>query len=253
MSSCNGVGGLLPRQVFREIFDVPSDLSTEGGAWFPGLQPQRFRTVGVDALRKIGQYAQPRALWRCCPLVSRGHALAAEGEAGEAVLLETVGMPKEFTGSSWVVFLAVTLGPLKEAKPGALAEDLLEQYALLGAGMELLNKIHHEAWSRIRAVLQARGVDVGSSVAPGEGSSWPLEGQRALGALLNLPSIGVALNECQVLDPVLSCTSAAAVFPLGDPRTAGGGEPGAPCRRCARSETCGWRHPLFPEERGSVP
>ncbi|OPZ55371.1 MAG: hypothetical protein BWY88_01414 [Synergistetes bacterium ADurb.Bin520] len=123
---------------------------------------------------------------------------------------------------------------------GAPEGDLLRRYALAVVGGRWLEAAGRRAWERIGADLRAQGETLTLPLSPGEGPSWPLEGQRAPGDLLDLGSVGMGLNGHQVLFPLMSLTAAAVVIP-GEGTKEGSEGRWDKCLRCALKGRCEWR------------
>lgn len=236
------------QELRRETFATVWSGEALGSVVIPGPQREPFAPAIEEAVQRVRAHVRPQALWRRGALSWRAGRLTVERAPGEEISLETRGMPEAFRGRDAAIFLALTLGPLEDVgRDGAHEEDLLGQYVLSRVATWLLEHIRHEAWERVRTALKVRGEGLGSSVAPGEEDTWPLEGQRALASLLDLESMGVALNERNVLDPLLSCTAAAAVVPLNEEICCYDGEAGSGCWRCALGAHCVWRAGRSPE------
>jgi len=159
---------------------------------------------------------------------------------GEPIPLHIVGEPEGWEGGESAIFLALTLGALEGVDGGAPEGDLLRRYALAVVGGRWLEAAGRRAWERIGADLRAQGETLTLPLSPGEGPSWPLEGQRALGDLLDLGSVGMGLNGHQVLFPLMSLTAAAVVIP-GEGTKEGSEGRWDKCLRCALKGRCEWR------------
>ena len=220
----------------KELIPLMADEGIPEDGWGPDLQREPFVSAMEWARQWIGRSARPRALWRRCPLGRDGERWVAMRSPGEPIPLHIVGEPEGWEGGESAIFLALTLGALEGVDDGAPEGDLLRRYALAVVGVRWLEAAGRRAWERIGADLRARGETLTLPLSPGEGPSWPLEGQRALGALLDLGSVGMGLNGHQVLFPLMSLTAAAVVIP-GE----GGEGRWDKCLRCALKGRCEWR------------
>ena len=223
----------------KELIPLMADEGIPEDGWGPDLHREPFVSAMEWARQWIGRSARPRALWRRCPLGREGEGWVAMRSPGEPIPLHIVGEPEGCEGGESAIFLALTLGALEGVDGGAPEGDLLRRYALAVVGGRWLDAVGRRAWERVKADLRARGETLAPSLGPGEGPSWPLKGQRALGALLDLGSVGMGLNGHQVLFPSMSLTAAAAVIP--EEGAKGGLEGGwDKCLRCALRGRCGW-------------
>ena len=220
----------------KELIPLMADEGIPEDGWGPDLQREPFVSAMEWARQWIGRSARPRALWRRCPLGRDGERWVAMRSPGEPIPLHIVGEPEGWEGGESAIFLALTLGALEGVDDGAPEGDLLRRYALAVVGGRWLEAAGRRAWERIGADLRAQGETLTLPLSPGEGPSWPLEGQRAPGDLLDLGSVGMGLNGHQVLFPLMSLTAAAVVI-----HGEGGEGRWDKCLRCALKGRCEWR------------
>jgi hypothetical protein len=160
---------------------------------------------------------RPAGMFRIVP----GEALVA---AGMPAPTEEVGIGLATVGS------ALEEEGVRQAEAGHALEALLIE-ALGSAAAEAATDA---LFARICAEARRRGRHLAPRVSPGYGA-WPLEGQRALLALLDAAALGVRLTEGLLMVPRKSVSFAARL--AAQPAAA---QARRPCAACDRAD-CAYR------------
>lgn len=172
--------------------------------------------------------------------------LSVAGVEGEQLRLETgdillVGEKADLLAPAREVLVFVdTIGPHLEREVRSLFQEgqSLEGYLLDCAGVLALASVGNYFRRRAEEEAARRGWGVSLSMAPGSLAGWPVSGQRALCALLDLRPIGVTLNENCILSPAKSGSGLVGIGPGYRARRVA-----SPCRFCQIADTCWRRRP----------
>ena len=221
--------------------DIPVALTAEQLIAARGQRPVR-----PELLRDAEQViALGQSLWQPMALYDWFDVRAVDGElvrvvhnsgGGEAVL--RVGPKADLLTHARRVLVSVgTIGPALEQRVHDLqvGGEGLKSFLLDSAGVLALGAAGEAIRCLAEETAAELGWGVGPALAPGSLVGWPLQGQRALCALLPLEQIGVRLNSHCVLEPHKSSSTLIGLGPSYD-----SAHVGSVCKYCALQDTC-WR------------
>jgi hypothetical protein len=175
--------------------------------------------------------------------------LAVQGVQGEHVVLSSqngrgqehvlkVGPHADLLAPATQLFAAVyTIGPALEERVAQLhqAGETLVAYWLDSVGVMALGAVGETLRRMVEEKAVERGWGVSAGLSPGSLVGWPMQGQRALCALLPLSDVAVRLNDHYVLEPHKSVSVVIGMGPGYESH-----QVGSVCRFCSLADSC-WR------------
>lgn len=202
-----------------------------------GRKPsQKLKDSAERALEIAQGIWRPQALGRWLDLAwIRGQSAAFTFPGGDDIVLD-MGFSIQFLTPAARAFFAVyTAGSELEKKTGESSArgDFLNSYILDIIGLAVLEKTGRIITNLVETESAADNWGTGPFLSPGSVHGWELDDQAKLCSVLPLETIGVTLNETNVLSPFksLSC-----LLPSGP------GYPdaviGTTCQACSRNEDC---------------